>query len=266
MILSCPACHTRYAVPDAAVGPNGRQVRCANCSNSWFQEPAVLDQGAPLTTSPDPVPVPLPEPEPEPVPTSAEPPRAAVPVETPLAIASEPPRRAAPATVAVVPMPPALAPVDLSGYAPPFVPRRNPARLWTWAAGGAGALLVAGIALLGYFGTPGALARMGLPFGPVDVPLRFELMTKPDRRALPGGKELFALSGKIVNPTGERQRVPDIVAELSDEHGRVVYSWTITPPRRTIEPAKSLTFDSAEVDVPHNAKSLNLSFSGDSGT
>jgi len=50
MILTCPACGTRYAVKDGAIPPGGRQVRCANCKNSWHQDPessAGDDQPAP---------------------------------------------------------------------------------------------------------------------------------------------------------------------------------------------------------------------------
>src|SRR5690606_25487261 len=37
-------CMTRYVVPDTAIGPEGRTVRCAKCQHSWFQEgPELVD-------------------------------------------------------------------------------------------------------------------------------------------------------------------------------------------------------------------------------
>ena len=38
MILTCPACDTKYVVKDDAIPPGGRQVRCASCKHSWHQE------------------------------------------------------------------------------------------------------------------------------------------------------------------------------------------------------------------------------------
>ncbi|KPF62064.1 zinc-ribbon domain-containing protein [Porphyrobacter sp. AAP60] len=73
MIIACPACNTRYAVPEAAIGSEGRTVRCAKCKHSWFQDPPALDLVQPLEDAPAPPPetaapspeAPAPPPEPE---------------------------------------------------------------------------------------------------------------------------------------------------------------------------------------------------------
>src|SRR5919197_6379037 len=39
MIVTCPACSTRYNVDPRALGSSGRIVRCANCAHTWHQAP-----------------------------------------------------------------------------------------------------------------------------------------------------------------------------------------------------------------------------------
>ncbi len=242
MILICPACKTRYLVPDSAVGAGGRQVRCAACKHSWHLEPPPIALNAEL-------PLPLP----------VEPPKTPMP---PIAQSYAPPLPPSLAKPQVEDVPPKHKDIDAFAHEPPFRPRKNPTRRWTIAALCAAIVLIGGVGAVLYFGTPSLAARLGLPVGSVDIPLLLEVPKRPERRTLESGNELFAVSGRIINPTSQAQRVPDILAELRDAQGRVVYSWTITPPRRTLGPRATADFNSAEVDVPKGARELNLSFSG----
>jgi predicted Zn finger-like uncharacterized protein len=270
MILSCPACKTRYLVPDTAIGPDGRQVRCASCKHSWFAEAPVLElasaglastelastglasTGLASNEREDPVKGEAFDPPPPSQSTSQPPaPQVSIPAAVTPAPGWQPPQAADDDNG-----------LDAFDYAPPFRPRVNRTRRWTIAAIAAAVVLIAGIGAIQYFGTPTLAARLGLPVGTVDVPLLLQVPRKPERRTLESGNELFAISGRVVNPTETSQRVPDILAELRDAQGRVVYSWSITPPRRTIGPKGTVEFDSAEVDVPKGARELNLSFSG----
>ncbi len=73
MIISCPECGTRYAVPDTAIGGEGRTVRCANCKHSWFQEPLITLPEKPVEEAVEPETSPeLPERSPPRVPTDNE--------------------------------------------------------------------------------------------------------------------------------------------------------------------------------------------------
>ncbi len=56
MIVSCPACESRFEVDQAQLGPDGRIVRCGKCSNCWHQMPED-DPRAALAEEPTPPPI-----------------------------------------------------------------------------------------------------------------------------------------------------------------------------------------------------------------
>lgn len=249
MILECTECHTRYLVPDTAVGAEGRTVRCANCKHSWFQPPAPLDLSVSTETQASPS------------------------AHDPQPIAATPPATAARATVQasgaartfVDPLvDPSVEPrrrrdYDAFAHRAPFKPRRNPVRRWTAAAIVAGVSMLVGTGAILYTGAPGIAAQIGLPIGASESPLT--LVHNPiDRRVLSSGNELFSISGAVRNPTSESQRVPNIRAELRDAQGRRVYDWTIEPPNRVIAPGGSVEFNSARLDIPPNSNMLELTF------
>ena len=94
------------------------------------------------------------------------------------------------------------------------------------------------------------------------VPLGIAITRQPDWRMIAGGSQLFAVSGRIWNPTSVEQPVPDIRAELKDAQGKTVYAWTITRPVPRLAPGAAATFDGAAVDVPPSSSNVSVSFAG----
>ncbi|MBI2240009.1 MAG: zinc-ribbon domain-containing protein [Magnetospirillum gryphiswaldense] len=41
MLIGCPSCATHFSVPDKALQPKGRTLKCAKCGHKWFQGPAM---------------------------------------------------------------------------------------------------------------------------------------------------------------------------------------------------------------------------------
>lgn len=259
MIIACPACATRYVVPDSAIGPEGRTVRCAKCRHSWFQEPAPLGVVAEGPAEFAAVAPSAPGPVAEPV---VEPASAAHADAIPSAVSSG--RTAEPD---LPPPPPPTFEVPASGpagparddsqfeAAPPFRRRRNPLRLLTWGAGIFAVLTMALIAALSYWGPPDwvPIDRPTFAMAPAQLQLDFPAEAQ-ERRQLPNGTEYFGASGTITNTGAESRSVPPILIVLRDARDRIVYSWELQPPKRTLAPGESVTVNEAVTDVPRSAK------------
>lgn len=91
MIITCPSCDSRFEVPTAALGTEGRQVRCSSCQNAWHQMP--VDAAAP--SAPDEVAFEDAAPEPKPEPEKAKTPEPALVAPEPKKEREKKPRRAA---------------------------------------------------------------------------------------------------------------------------------------------------------------------------
>jgi len=287
MILTCPACSTRYVVKDGTIPPSGRQVRCAACKHSWHQDPETVDLvvEAPLDLNPEVVPMIDPAssdpdfigqteqssnqseaamaseqlPEPSPMggaPSSfVAPPADVVDGVVDFSVEKEEAVEAAASEAALAA--PDASPVSDDDFRPfAGLDDDEPQRRWLLTMLLL-VLLIGALAAAFWFLAPVEWRqRVGIA-GPEETPLLLQVRTS-DRQTLASGNELFAVSGRVINPTDSSQRVPPLRAELRDNAGKLIYSWTIAPPARTLPPGASASFNSAEVNVPKGADQLTV--------
>ncbi len=294
MILTCPACSTKYVVKDGAIPPTGRQVRCASCKHSWHQDPD--EAGAPEAAYPEPTqahPESAPEPEPpqavaEEKPVASERPAfRTTDIPNPLdqIVADVPPvpappppfgedrqwQRVEPASAWDEPAPaepaapPAAAPEPqvVSEEFEPFYdhdPIEQPKRKWPLVL--LLVLLVALAAVAFWFFAPAELrARAGLASARQSE--LYAVVNTGDYQRLASGNNLFTISGRIVNSTDSRQPVPPIRAELLDAtKQQIIYSWIIPPPVASLDLNRSAPFNNAEIDVPEGGKYIRIRIGG----
>lgn len=285
MILTCPACQTKYVVKDGAIPAGGRQVRCASCKHSWHQAP---EAGAAPPSAP-----PMQDPEAEvaeaaaaiaeqPAFPTTDTPNPLDQIVTDAPSAPSPPpliderqwQPVGPASAWDKPTPAAEPVAEAEPYVAPqpqpvaddfepfydHDPIEQPKRKWPLVL--LLVLLVAVAAIAFWFLAPAELrARAGLASAKESQ--LYAVVNTGDYQRLASGNNLFTVSGRIVNSTDSRQPVPPIRAELLDKSKqKVIHSWTISPPTNSLDINKSASFNSAEVDVPEGGEFIRIRLGG----
>jgi predicted Zn finger-like uncharacterized protein len=235
MILTCPACATRYQVDEAKFPSQGRQVRCAKCGHNWHQP------------GPEPEIVPAPEPSSEPAPADV----AAAAMPEPVRI--DPPIRS-------------RAPVSAPG------PRKERVSLLPMLGVALGWIgLIAVVLLIGLSAvryrqeitviwpqSAGVYNRLGMKVDAQGIDF-----TQVDyHRESEDGQVVLAVTGQIVNHGTRELPVPQIVrVTLSDSSNHELYHWNFTPEAQTLRPGQSIPFLTRLSSPPATARHLEVRFS-----
>lgn len=272
MKLTCPECTQSFSVPDNAIGPKGRKLRCSKCSHEWHQTLEMLEEKK--------------------APKPAAKPRAALPP----AVESDAPEPSDGEEEEVVPFgrfgsgeaDPEAEPAfendgqeeDQEGvFGAPPIPRgrmplsRPPKRRrkgLVAAVAGVGVLII--LAIL--FGARGSLVAAWPPIDRLyasiglGVPVIGEdlvIQNVAAWRKADGSIELLVIKGEIRNPTEQMQTVPTLAGKLMGTHGDVMQEWLFRAENQVMLPGEKTSFeyelpqpgaDAAEVTVTFSEKTL----------
>ncbi|WP_293611240.1 MJ0042-type zinc finger domain-containing protein [Ponticaulis sp.] len=217
MILTCPSCSAQYFADDKAIGAQGRTVRCASCSHSWYVRPELsLEEEI----------------------SKADFSREKV----------ERQRQAMGTTSA--PTAPHLAIREKK-----FARQANGARMaaiGAWAGTAAIFFAIGGAAIVNRDAVVRMMPEASSAYAMVGLeanPFGLEFADVSADRELEGTMPVLTVSGSILNVSNRAQIVPNVRVDLRDDLGVQVESILITPDESSVVPGGEVYF-TTRLDSP----------------
>jgi predicted Zn finger-like uncharacterized protein len=245
MILTCPACQTRFRVDDSAIGADGRTVRCANCGHVWrYSRETAIEVSAAGATAPATLAL-----------AEAGGPATPAPIEPTPRV--EPPSVSGSSTPAPAPV---VSPRTRATEAvPPPAPRRGGAGLG-WAAL---ILIVAAAILVAILARdkivamwPQAARIYALAHLKVEQPtVGLDIKVTPSRTA-----DSLVIDGDITNTAGSARTVPRLRVALRDANKNELDSKVIDPPVESLLPGATAHFTTSFPNPNPNAAGVAVTF------
>jgi predicted Zn finger-like uncharacterized protein len=231
MILTCPACNTRYNADEAKFPSQGRTVRCAKCGHSWHQSGPEPELAAdPQATSAPQTPI---RGEAAAIPTLPSDDRAFAP---PAQISERSRGNGLQILGLVIGWISLIAAVLLIGYSAVRY-RQDIVTIWPQSAG-----VYSGLGL--------KVNANGIGFADVAY-----------KRGSEDGQSVLTVSGAIVNTAGRELPVPQTVrVTLSDADNHELYHQDFKPDAITLQAGGRLLFRTRISSPPAAARAADVSF------
>ncbi len=247
MIVTCPACATRFMIDPRALGAGGRSVRCSQCDHVWVQ--------APPEDGPRRVDLPPPGAE-RPMP----PPRPALAI----------PAAAAARTVPLPPFPPATESPRPSAPPPAYLASATDN---TIVRGGNRPLIVAGGLLLVvgvlWYGRDFIVDRMPAlqgvyalfgDAGPGALADDLKIRRVTSNRRDDNGRATLIIDGEVANISSGSRHVPPVRITLEDSGRHPIKSWTVVATNDPLPAGGTAPFHSSVADPGTGALGATVSF------
>lgn len=139
-------------------------------------------------------------------------------------------------------------------YRAPFTTRRNPLKMWNFAAAIFALMALGTVAAVNFYSLPewAPFNRPAFGIGKPDLVLSFPEAQQREE-TLENGVEIFRVRGSITNAGSAPVSVPQLVIVFKDTYGNAVFSKPIAPAKSELAPGESLNVVEAVSGYPSSA-------------